>query len=181
MPRGAFVFTSNVDGHFQRAGFDADQVMEVHGSLDYLQCSGCCGIGIFPADETQVVVEEESMRAREPLPACPGCACLARPNVLMFGDWGWDDARTSGQRQRLEDWLQSACTRRLVLIECGAGTAIPTVRRFCEEIALQSGGLLVRINVREPEVPEGHVSLPLGALESLRRIDELLTKKRSSD
>src|SRR5439155_1166776 len=85
--------------------------------------------------------------------ANPRCACLARPNVLMFGDWGWDDARASGQRQRLEDWLQSACTRRLAIIECGAGTAIPTVRRFCEEIALESGGLLVRINVREPEVP----------------------------
>ena len=181
MSHGAFVFTSNVDGHFQRAGFDPERVMEVHGSLDYLQCSGSCGIGIFPADEARVMVEEESMRAREPLPACPRCACLARPNVLMFGDWGWDDARASEQRQRLEDWLQSACTRRLVIIECGAGTAIPTVRRFCEEIALQSGGLLVRINVREPEVPEGQVSLPLGALESLRQIDELLTTKRSSD
>jgi hypothetical protein len=54
------------------------------------------------------------------------------------------------------------------------------VRRFSEEIALESGGLLVRINVREPEVPEGHVPLPLGALEALRRIEKLLTKNRSS-
>src|SRR6516165_1690725 len=35
---GAFVYTSNVDGHFQKAGFDPERVMEVHGSLDYFQC-----------------------------------------------------------------------------------------------------------------------------------------------
>src|SRR5580700_1190478 len=31
--RGYFVFTSNVDGQFQRAGFDADRIVECHGSI----------------------------------------------------------------------------------------------------------------------------------------------------
>ena len=44
LPRGAFVFTSNVDGQFQRAGFDSNQVCEVHGSIHHLQCvQGCDG------------------------------------------------------------------------------------------------------------------------------------------
>lgn len=30
--RGYFVFTSNVDGHFQRAGFDSGRILECHGS-----------------------------------------------------------------------------------------------------------------------------------------------------
>ena len=32
LARGAFVFTSNVDGQFQQAGFDEAQICEVHGS-----------------------------------------------------------------------------------------------------------------------------------------------------
>jgi NAD-dependent SIR2 family protein deacetylase len=36
---GAFVFTSNVDGHFQRAGFDEKRVWEVHGSILFGQCA----------------------------------------------------------------------------------------------------------------------------------------------
>src|SRR6476619_685195 len=32
MPRGLAVFTSNVDGQFQRAGFDAVPIHECHGS-----------------------------------------------------------------------------------------------------------------------------------------------------
>jgi hypothetical protein len=34
-----WVLTSNVDGHFQKAGFDADRIVECHGSLSQLQCS----------------------------------------------------------------------------------------------------------------------------------------------
>lgn len=32
-----FVYTSNVDGHFEKAGFDPLRITECHGSLHYLQ------------------------------------------------------------------------------------------------------------------------------------------------
>lgn len=38
MPLGARIFTSNVDGQFQKAGFSESQIHECHGSLHYLQC-----------------------------------------------------------------------------------------------------------------------------------------------
>ena len=38
-PRGYFVFTSNVDGQFQRAGFAAERMVECHGSIHHFQCS----------------------------------------------------------------------------------------------------------------------------------------------
>jgi len=34
-----FIYTSNVDGQFQKAGFDEDRIVEVHGSIDHLQCA----------------------------------------------------------------------------------------------------------------------------------------------
>ena len=67
---------------------------------------------------------------------------------------------------------------KLVVIECGAGQAIPTVRLTCEEIAERYGGTLIRINTREPEVPAGHVSIPLGALAALEAIDERIEQVR---
>jgi len=176
MPRGAFVFTSNVDGHFQRAGFSPDNIVEVHGSIDWLQCTQECGIGLFavPAEDFRPVeVNEETMRAREPLPACPSCGALARPNILMFGDWSWDPARSAAQQDRLRAWMESVGDGRLVVVECGAGTAIPSVRRFCENLAMTREATLLRINVREPSVPAGHIGLARGALEVLQSIDEL--------
>jgi NAD-dependent SIR2 family protein deacetylase len=180
LPHGAFVFTSNVDGHFQRAGFAPERIMEVHGSIDWLQCLRNCGIGLFAvseADEQPIAIDEATMRARPPLPACPSCGGLARPNILMFGDWTWNSSRTTAQQSRLEAWLEEITGARLVILECGAGTAVPTVRRFDEELAQSHGAMLIRINVREPTAPPGHIGLALGALDALHAIDGLLGRR----
>ncbi|HEV3261083.1 MAG TPA: Sir2 family NAD-dependent protein deacetylase [Gemmataceae bacterium] len=170
---GAFVFTSNVDGHFQRAGFDPERVVEVHGSIHWMQCLDECGMGLFPADAFQISVDEATMRAEAPLPVCAACGALARPNILMFGDMGWDGVRTTAQAARLDAWLREVGGSRLVIVECGAGTAVPTVRHTSESLAVLRGALLIRINPRESTVPAGHIGLAMGALEGLRTIDGL--------
>src|SRR4051812_38630603 len=63
MRLGAFVCTSNVDGHFQRAGFDPDRILEVHGAIDWMQCTESCGVGIFPAGSSEVLIDQETFRA----------------------------------------------------------------------------------------------------------------------
>lgn len=174
MRLGSFVFTSNVDGQFQRAGFDPSRVVECHGAIEHFQCLEQCGVGIFPADGIHVEVDPETFRARSPLPSCPRCGALARPNILMFGDGGWDFSRTEAQERRLEQWIEGARGARMVLIECGAGTAVPSVRHFGDDLLRNlPGSLLVRINLREPEVPSGHVGLAQGALAALQAIEAL--------
>ncbi len=101
----SFVFTSNVDGQFQQAGFERDRVIECHGSISHLQCTEPCSNEIWSADDLDVEVDMESFRAVSELPACPHCGALARPNVLMFGDWHWIPGRTAAQEQRFSDWL----------------------------------------------------------------------------
>lgn len=174
MPYGCFVFTSNVDGHFQKAGFDAARVVEVHGAIDWNQCTACCGIGIFEAEREPVAIDEQSLRAAEPWPRCPQCGALARPNILMFGDWEWDATRTEQQHARLEAWLAGMDRPRLVIVECGAGRAIPTVRHFCERLSQTAAAILIRINLREADVPAGHIGLAAAALPTLQAIDERL-------
>ncbi|MFO0950480.1 MAG: Sir2 family NAD-dependent protein deacetylase [Isosphaeraceae bacterium] len=181
---GWFVVTSNVDGHFQRAGFDPERIVEVHGAIDWLQCTAGCGIAPFPADPYVVTVDETTMRAAEPFPTCPNCRRLARPNILMFGDYDWVDDRSDIQNARLADWLSTVRPdAKLVVVELGAGTAVPTIRRASETLAQRYKGTLLRINVRESEVPAiappgQAVSFPYGALEALRSMDTRLGRRR---
>ncbi len=175
MAAGAFVYTSNVDGHFQRAGFDPLRLLECHGCLEWLQCTRDCGAGLIVADSGAIAIDDSTMRAGHPLPACPECGALARPNVLMFGDGDWDPSRSHEQEGRFRDWLDAVSDRRLVIVECGAGTAISTVRWLCEHVARASGGQLVRINLREADVPGDGIGLASSALAALRAIDALLT------
>lgn len=175
---GAFVFTSNVDGQFQRAGFGEEQVVECHGSILHMQCLQGCDIDAWSAADVTITVDEASLRAAPPLPACPRCEGLARPNILMFGDFGWDPTRASAQEERFSAWLadREAEGARVVVICLGSGTAIPTVRFTAERTARRLRGTLVRINPRDPGVPAGQLSLPTGALAGLTAIDEALAR-----
>ena len=172
MPGGARIFTSNVDGHFQKAGFAEEFLTEVHGSIHHLQCTRHCG-DIWSAAGVNVRVDPETFRATGDLPRCP-CGALARPNILMFGDGGWLSTRTMQQEDAFEQWRAGVRNKSLVVIECGAGTAIPTIRYISESMVAKKRGILIRINIREPHVPAGHLGIPLGALAALSAIDALL-------
>jgi len=162
------VFTSNVDGQFQRAGFV--DVAEVHGSIHHLQCVEPCSEDIWAADSLSVVVDVETMRAVGPLPRCRNCGGLARPNILMFGDYGWVSSRSQVALDSLAEWRRGLRGKSLVVVEIGAGSAIPTVRRQAE-LASAASGALIRINPREPEVRHGRgVSLAMGAAEALTEL-----------
>lgn len=169
---GCFVFTSNVDGQFQKAGFAPDRIVECHGSIHHFQCTGPCTEAIWDAGPERMQVEAATFRALGPLPKCPRCGAMARPNILMFGDGAWIGDRTLRQREALDDWLGGLLegSARLAVIELGAGTAIPTVRHASEQAAWKASGTLVRINPRESRVPAGHFGLTFGAAEGIKRL-----------
>jgi NAD-dependent SIR2 family protein deacetylase len=172
MPGGAFVFTSNVDGQFQRAGFDEARIVECHGSIHHLQCTLPCSNATWTADAFTPLVDAQACRLRSTPPRCPHCGALARPNILMFNDGDWIANRTDAQFERLRRWR--ATVRGMVVIELGAGIDIPSVRRMSQ---LQ-GVPIVRINPRAPQL-DGHqgVAISLTAREALEALAELMQRK----
>lgn len=169
---GYRVFTSNVDGQFQRAGVAQAHVHECHGSLLHLQCLRSCSADTWPADEFHPEVDPATCELIGELPKCLRCGGLARPNVLMFDDFDWVADRSRTQAAALKGWLASIS--RPVVIEIGAGRAVPSVRRFSEWIGTEFEGRLVRINPREAGVSRDlDVGLDLGAIAALRAIAEI--------
>jgi len=170
MHRGYAVYTSNVDGQFQKAGFAPDAIHECHGSLHHLQCLAHWHDEIWDASGVHPTVDEVNcMLVNEP-PTCPRCGGLARPNVLMFTDFEWLEHRAQQQLDRLDAWLSGVS--RPVIVELGAGTAIPSVRHFSQRVIRQHGGRLIRINPRESKVPTPFdVGFAAGAAETLQAID----------
>lgn len=149
-PHGWAVFTSNVDGQFQKAGYTQYPVVECHGSLHFLQCATPCAQHIWPADNFSPNVDADTSRLTNALPVCPHCGGLARPNVLMFNDGQWVEYRAEAQEAVLRQWL--AVPDNGTVLEIGAGTAVATVRAFSN--ARQRGGWkVVRIN------PECHTNV----------------------
>ena len=168
-----FVVTSNVDGAFEKSGFPDSQIYEIHGSIHRLQCCRPCTDAIWPATEVNVEIEQESFRALGELPACPRCGSLARPNILLFSDGTWIARRSEAQGRRFSQWLANVerSGMRMVIIEIGAGTAVPSIRRLSEDMSLRFSAPLIRINPAESQCElTGSVSLSMGGRDALKRV-----------
>lgn len=162
---GAFVVTTNVDGHFERAGIPADSVWEMHGSIRRLQCLEACHDDTWPAHGFAPRVDAAECRLLDDLARCPACGGLARPNVLMFNDWSWLSGPSDAQERGFAAFATRA--RNPVVLELGAGTAIPSLRN----LSRRRRWPVVRVNLEDAQVPEGEgVGLRMGALEALRRM-----------
>ncbi|NPA81298.1 MAG: NAD-dependent deacetylase [Epsilonproteobacteria bacterium] len=165
-----FVVTSNVDGQFQKAGFSENKIDEIHGSIHYLQCTIPCSNHIWSAKDTKIKIDFENFKALDPLPKCPYCQAVARPNILMFGDFNWIGDREESQHIRFSNFLSKIDYGNLAIIEFGAGKAVPTIRMTSEHLANRYKASLIRVNPRDYEVPKSHISIPMGAKEAIEKI-----------
>ncbi|WP_367889728.1 NAD-dependent deacetylase [Burkholderia sp. S171] len=160
------MFTSNVDGQFQKAGFTEERIHECHGSIHRLQCIDACTGETWAANQFVPRLEAISCRLEDPVPCCPHCGEIARPNIVMFGDYDWIETHFERQRSRLYAWLSG--TKKLLVVELGAGSAIPTVRAMSE----RNPPRVVRINPRESSIsPRTGIGIAMGALDALQQID----------
>lgn len=120
---------------------------------------------------------------RSALPRCASDGSLARPNVLMFGDFKFNTGKVEEQRSAYQAWRASLPKDvRLAVVEIGAGLAIPVARAEAEEaVRAFPGATLIRVNLDDAGIgqrfAEGCASVSiggLGALEALVRIASLL-------
>lgn len=141
--KDTFVYTSNVDGCFERAGFD--QVYTPQGDWQYMQCSKpCTRDSWWRADLAPLDAPTKE------LPNCPRCGRPAMGNV-RGGDWFLHGPHDADQDRFLE-WIDSV--QNLVVIEIGVGFNTPSVTRWpMEKICAEKKAPLVRINPNDFQVP----------------------------
>lgn len=173
---GYFVFTSNVDGQFQKAGFHDAFLEESNGSMHHLQCIKPCCSAVWDAPNENIIIDREHLKALAPLPKCPHCGNIARPNILMPNDWSWISQRAIEQGNRLQQWIETldSLEAKLVIIELGANHSNATVRLQSQRVNRSFKSTLIRINTIDYDVPEGGIGLALSSEQGLIKIAEAL-------
>jgi NAD-dependent SIR2 family protein deacetylase len=165
-----FIFTSNVDGQFQKAGFAQDRIYEVHGSIHHLQCTKNCNGKIWEAKDEYIEVDMEKFEAIN-IPLCKDCGEIARPNILMFDDWNWNHKRVIKQESKYNKWIKQNKNKNIAIIEIGAGKDIPTIRNEGNLLSKKyQNTKLIRINPRDFDVDKNGIGLAHGGLDGLREI-----------
>ncbi|MDX8051113.1 hypothetical protein SK571_17130 [Lentzea sp. BCCO 10_0798] len=151
--RDHFVLTSNVDGLFERNGFDAERVWTPQGDYGRYQCETPCTRETWPSRpiiEAALATYDAATGEATAVPSCPRCGGEVFLNVHKGPEYVPDHYLPAGQR--LRDWLDDG----VLVIEIGAGYSTPGVIRSPVESVVRAlpGARLVRINTAHAEVPE---------------------------
>lgn len=154
-----FSLTSNVDAHWWNPNLNAvcdrKEVYEIHGNVENWQCADKknCKDQIWALDNDFVFdVNQSTMLAQEPYPKCPECNAPARPSILMFADWQWnepehDEARWLNWKQMVQQIAEQDPDINVAIIEIGAGQRVPSIRMMSEKFCAEPGNrTLIRIN-----------------------------------
>lgn len=142
-----FIVTTNVDGLFLKSGFPNDHLHEAHGSIHKLQCTRTCQRIAWDIETLDVKVDYSSMNALDPLPVCPSCSAVSRPNIFMFGDtddsYIWEESQESARMFR--EWREKNKHEKVVILEIGVGAEglKNHVQKYYHEFA---SAALIRIN-----------------------------------
>ena len=69
------IITQNIDGLHTRAG--AENVLEVHGSLNSLSCTNC-----YRQVQSSTVMDDYISACK--IPHCPSCGSVLKPNIILY-------------------------------------------------------------------------------------------------
>jgi len=117
------VVTQNIDGLHERAG--SREVIEVHGSIRSASCLAC---------GTRVPFEE--VLAALPVPPCPACGEILKPDVVMFGE-----LLPAGAIERAEGLARQAG----LLLVVGSALEVHPIAGL-PDVTLAAGGALGIVN-----------------------------------
>lgn len=170
-----FVTTSNVDGHFQKSGFNTDKIYEIHGSISNWQCTGYSCSFKAGVDGLEDIATKDLSCIHNLV--CKRCGDFLRPNLLMFYDIDWIssvyDKQSSRKAQYYYD-LQDKKRSKTLVIEIGAGTKLRSIRSESEAAAYDLNTHLIRIDPGELETTEINdpniINIQLSALEGLQEL-----------
>lgn len=189
-----FVFTSNIDNYFVRAGFPSEQIWESHGNVETLQCvnystskgvRSSCSSTIFPVKTdndpkggewyrcAKFGADMKVVNLEATIPKCPSCGSLSRPNISHCTDLPEDICleKKGLQEKRFRSWVEENKGKRLLVIEVGCGISEHSLRDeselICERLWENSFAKIVRIDPGNCDVAKGHIGIQLKAMEAL--------------
>jgi NAD-dependent deacetylase len=149
------VVTQNIDRLHERAGSRA--LAEVHGSIRTSSCLDCGAVVPF-AEVVELL----------PVPHCPNCGRVLKPDVVMFGELLPEEPIARA--------VQLAAEARLLLVVGSSLEVYPVAGLPLETLA--AGGSLAIVNRGETQF-DGRASVRIdgGAGETLRALAEALPER----
>jgi NAD-dependent SIR2 family protein deacetylase len=154
-----FVITTNVDGQFEKAGFEKNKIFAVQGDYSLLQCEeGCHNKVYYNENDVNNWLKNTDKDLKIPsntVPKCPICGknmdMNLRKDAYFVQDENWYK-----QSKMYDEFLDNSKDKKTLLIEIGVGFNTPGIIRFPFEQMVYSNPntTMIRINKDYPMARE---------------------------
>lgn len=153
-----FVITTNVDGQFEKAGFQKENLFIVQGDYSLLQCEDGCHDKVYCNKDLVEDWIKNTKNCKIPsnlVPKCPVCGKDMDMNLRKDANFVQDE-NWYKQARKYEKFLAESQNKNLLLIEIGVGFNTPSIIRFPFEQMVYSDlkTTLIRINKDYPLIRE---------------------------
>lgn len=155
-----FVITTNVDGQFQKAGFDRSRFFEVQGNYGEWQCSVPCQQKVYDNEAAvrEMVRQTQDLKIPSSLiPSCPNCGAPLTMHLRIDNRFV-EDVTWHQASQAYMDFLENIGDQKVVFLELGVGYNTPTIIRYPFErmTAALPQAHLIRLNREDDQGFEGN-------------------------
>ena len=133
-----------------------------------------CDDNTWETEGLEVDIDYVSMRALDPLPTCPQCGFVSRPNICMYGDtdegYVWEESQKNADNFRV--WRDENKSKKVVIFEIGVGAE--GLKRHLSQYRQEfSDATLIRINTDCDETKnDTQFNLRTGAKDAFINLDE---------
>jgi NAD-dependent deacetylase len=170
------LITQNIDRLHLRAGSTPERIVELHGHLDGMRCSGGCD-GVVPVpDGIHEWEPGDSIGNKHfEILVCPNCGLVTRPHVLWFDEFYDEEHYRIGTAQR-------AVAKASVCITVGTSGGVPIAERLAG-IAVKAGAMLIDVNPHDNELRQlalhsGGIAVHKAASAAMPQIAEIADEAR---
>lgn len=173
-----FIYTTNIDDHFKKAGFDEQKIYEPNGNINYLQYlneKDGDDVWLFnPQDVPEF--DKSTLLASKPFPEGPRMEEV-RPNIIFYEENNFSTKRVSDQKKKFDIFINDIRVQeKISILEIGASGSLngrkKPVRCITDEISqkFQGHSRIIRVNIDEHIVPSDHFGFSMNAQKALKEI-----------
>jgi len=127
-----FIITTNVDGCFEKAGFDISKMFATQGDFVHIQCPTPCHKKLYESTDLFKEMVEKTKDRKIPtdlLPKCPKCGKIMK-SYLRDDDSFIEDDYWYQQADAYSNFIKKNKDKKILLLEFGVGFNTPTIIRF---------------------------------------------------
>jgi NAD-dependent deacetylase len=134
---GTLLVTQNVDDLHERADFPHEALVHIHGEILVDRCTRC-------DRRSRTAPAPRRIAPTSPLPRCPHCEALLRPDVVWFGE-----RLDHGTLERVETWMRKGPVDATLVV--GTTATFPYIVDWALR-GSRRGGRLYEVNPEETPI-----------------------------